>query len=456
MNTYWTLELAPVELIKLFLRVGRVRPFGNAIKDGWAIPPKGMCTLMWESDPSLEFHAPRVISTDHETLFNILPKLMAIPGSLSPVTSFCRLWLVDDTDAFMCSKRLQMNTSKYAGFVGLIIGELFVKNGSAMDLKKLGLATSSRAYAHACARLALRGASTDEIDSLQDAWVLATQLTHNSVDHSLINTVNGLCKFIAVRTTASDETDGSTLSLANSINEFIQLSTSASQLSLGSISVQELPALVKALTREDRLSYVEKMVQAILSHASLENTLARSLICGFLVSLIDPGTLDFFDLAYEMDNRQGDIACAYAMCAGLLGGSSFLWKSDGYGVSLVSNSFRLTTQGFSTTPDLSLSELHILKDRIHETGFDFRTKNPSTVEVELLPDITGSFGNGAKRDANRQTQDQLRAKSSDEIDKAIAVASDLATSLQNVLLSLRQTKPSSSAAQPKRRQKKLV
>lgn len=437
----WSIELDASELLRAFLRAGTLSDRA-VLKHGtdWADLSPGKCAFAWIQHPDKFRQNPNVLIAEPAALRKVLPQLMAIPGSLSPVTAFCRIWDNDSAKLFASRTRTNVSNQVYAGFIGLIIAELFVRHGLDIDLRRVGMGVVSRLYSWSSARLALIGGGRDESERLLKAWLEAVAMTRNEVDVTLLTTVTHLSVFLQNLLNKS-AFDGTPLALADIVAGW----SSESADMFGSVEFNEKTHLlvreVKSMSREARLSAIEKAIKDVRAHRphdKPEGRFGTDLLCGFLLSLIDPGSIDFIETAFQLDGGRGHVGCAYAMCAGLLGGDKFLWKHDGFGLSIISNGRTETDSFFGSSPDLSLEELRILSGRITETGFDFRTRIPTVVEVELIPDVTGCFQNGARRETPTVRVDQSIISRLERIDM---LASDLTMAIGEIREGLQLPRP---------------
>jgi hypothetical protein len=266
----------------------------------------------------------------------------------------------------------------------------------------------------------LLGGGIEESERLLRAWLDTVTMTHNEVDVAFLTTITGLNAF-AQKVLLLSSFDGTPAALGAMIDGETSPRTDLFELSNSKGGLSSLAYEVKPMTRENRLTVIEKIIADIRGSRSREipDRFNADLISGYLLSLIDPGSIDYIDVALSLDGSRGYVAAAYSMCAGLMGGDKFLWKYDGFGLTVVSSDRWKTDSVLGSSPDLSLDELRVLKNRVSATGFDFRTRNPALVEVELVPDVTGCFQNGARRESSPPRIDNLAAIRLDRIDKLV-------------------------------------
>lgn len=425
MNAWW-LDIDASDLLRAFVRAGAL---GNSNElrhdDNWADLAPSRCAFVWGERPDEFRTKPSLLVADAAVLRKVLPQLMAIPGSLSPVTGFCRIWNTESAKLTAMRKRPRASTFVVGGLVGLLVAELYIRNGREVDLRRVGMGQVSRLFSCAIARLTLLGGGMDESERLLRAWLDTVTMTYNEVDVAFLTTITGLNAF-AQKILLLRSFDGTPAALGAMIDGETNPRTDLFELSKSKGGLSSLAYEVKPMTRENRLTVIEKIIADIRGPRSQEipDRFNADLVCGYLLSLIDPGSVDYIDVALSLDGGRGYVAAAYSMCAGLMGGDKFLWKYDGFGLTVVSSDRWKTDSVLGSSPDLSLDELRVLKSRVSATGFDFRTRNPALVEVELVPDVTGCFQNGARRESSPPRIDHLAAIRLDRIDKLVTELKD--------------------------------
>jgi hypothetical protein len=458
MKPFWTAELAPEDLLRAFLRsTGRFESVIPEQTSTWRKPSNGKCFVIWDRDPKKGFGSPAVIVADPSILSLMVPRILAVPGGPSPLTSFCRLWETGNAEVFFRRHPFPIEGPLLSGLVGLCIGEVFSRNGAELDLRRLGQAAVSRTLAHSCSKLIVAGTDSERLDSLYECWLKAAVLTRNVINDSLLSTVAYLSKFLVFIGEDKGAHATPALLLASQIEEWLFKTTIWYRSSPLASDINQFVSAFKSMPRELRFSLAERTLVSVRNSVSTDKV-SSALLSGFILALIDPGSLDFFDIAMASDDGMGSVACAYTMCAGLLGGAQFLWKGDGFGIALVSKSLQPQDQFLQASPDISLKELTFLQEKITESGFEFRTKAPTVVEVELLPDITGVFPNGARRDASAvktatpQTSLFFGVDASDQLGKAADLATDLANRLHELRLETLAAVPAKKRRMTKSRQ----
>lgn len=402
MKQVWFIDFGPQELVRFFLRANAapINKKSVAFSDKpWSDLASGKCAVFWAKNENFALSAPMILVADKKSLDVILPKLMAIPGKLSPVTAFCRVWDKSSATQFTERMRPKLDEVALCGFVGLMIAEILTRHGSELDLRRFGIGMVARLFSHSCAQLLFAGGRESELNRLGLDWLEAAYLTRNEVDKSLVSTLTFLNNFLLSEILDKPSFDGSANRLGDAIDNWGEQQTDLFSNRFIGMQFKTVANDVRSMPRELRFAHIEKLIMDLRRYSGAENQFIIDLQCGYLLSLIDPTSLAFLDMAFNVDDRRGYVACAYAMCTGLLGGSSFLWLGEGFGINVLSSTLYGKDDLLNSHPDVSLDELRLLRNKIGEGGFEFRTEYPSVVQVELQPDVTGSFSNGARRES---------------------------------------------------------
>lgn len=456
MKALWSIESEPQDVLAYFLRNadGRfLEKKARPIRKRPSAPiPKNKCMLIWDKDPdTLLQSVPTALIASPALLAQLLPRLLATPGALSPISAACRIWESDSASIFFERRPSRVTLPICSGLTGIIIAELLTRYGSDFSLSRTGLGVVARTFSYTCAQLVFAGGDEEESDVLLSKWLEAATLTSNSIDPHLPSNISYLSNFIRKQILNSSVSNQfSAIQLADCIVNWLGNSRDLFEPNNLGANIREVAINIKTLTREARLSTVERSIEYIVQTENDKNLV--SLICGYFISLIDPGSTDFYDLALNIDKKDGHVAAAYGMCTGLLGGLDFLWKGSGFGVSIFNDLNQREDDSYRVFPDISMSELRVLRHQITATGFEFRTKHPSLIEVELLPDIVGSFSNGEKKAAMIEQQPMINTDI-DEVLLNVERADRLASELQSSLNAIRDELTHNSSKYPKRKRR---
>lgn len=363
--------------------------------------------VMWPISRALPSNLPSIVLGSDNTLASFLPKMLAFAGALTPITSFMKAWLLEDVRELDIFKQMPLNEQAAFGFVGLIIGELIATAGPDADLRLMGMDGVRRTLSFVCAQAAMRGWRRTSLSTIVERWFEASVLTANSAKVRARGPVAEMCEFVATLADVRGHEPLSPLSLARHVHDWIELQADPSQRDFLQRSLPEIAsALGDISSREQRYD----VIMDALNHSSTESS--KPLAQGFLISLIEPGSLEFLELAQRAD-QNGAVATAYCMCAAILGGNSALSAFNGFGWAVLNQGFRLESE---IPTDISIAELRILHHERRKEPIPFRTRSPWLIDVELAPMITGSFGHAGKRRISPQQtdEDELRAMEREE------------------------------------------
>jgi hypothetical protein len=406
MKQIWSYEVASQDLLKLIFQPRKI-PFKKTLLNNLNIPEIGLgkCLLIVEVNPEMSDVSDLILISDQSTIESTLPKLISIPGSIAPVTAYCKVWEKNAATKYYNREKRNSNESTLAGLTGLLTAEIYLKYGLDIDLHRVGLSTANRMFSFSCAKMLFAGCSEMENFKLLEAWYEASYLTQNQLDIKLYSVISYLSNFIRFVSLDNDY-DNNSSSIGQAITDWGYGSGDLFDSLPFGINIHEISISLRSLTREEKLNRIENAIKSVRKNSSVDDNLLRDLITGYLISLIDPGSMDFIEMALNLDDKRGYIALTYSMFAGILAGEKFLLKNEGFGKNIFNVNLNQANQLDKSTPDISLEELRLLKNKIKENGFEFRTKTPSIVEVELIPNITGSFINGYRKESSNQNTEK--------------------------------------------------
>lgn len=344
--------------------------------------------VLWPTSRSLPSNLPSVVLGSEKTLASFLPKMLAFAGALTPITSFMKAWLLEDVRERDILKQMPLSEPAALGFVGLIIGELIATAGPDADLRLMGMDGVRRTLSFVCAQAAMRGWRNTSLSTVVERWFEASVLTANGTKIRARGPVAEMCEFVGSLADVRGPEPLSPSSLAHHVQDWIELQADPSQRDFLQRSLPEIAdALRDISSREQRYD----VVMEALNHPSREGS--KPFVQGFLISLIEPGSMEFLELAQRAD-QHGAVATAYCMCAAILGRNSALGAFNGFGWAVLNQGFRLDSE---MPMDISIAELRILHHERRKEPIPFRTRSPWLIDVELAPMISGSFGHAAKR-----------------------------------------------------------
>lgn len=440
MKELWSSRSKATEFLKAFAHPGsawkilKPRRITNSELD----LPTGELLLIWSHKEAQLL--PMAVVGDEQTLIGVMPKIMSFPGAIRPLSSVSKFWGIRATKLALQRIHRPPSPGIAAGLVGLIFSEIFIRRSSPTDFRKIGLGTVSRTFSFVCAQLVLAGSTIEEFPLLSELWSESSISMQNTVDRRLIEAILFYSKFANTLYDSGFGFDGSPAALRDAL-ESQQRSTQTSSIQTDFLDFSRFDVVdqLRGASREVRFAIVEKILKATQSRNNRDVDYSVDLYCGYLISLLDPGSLDFLEMALAADHGRGSVACAYALCAGLLGKENFLWKYDGFGLQIYTNLLSRFSDVASVQSDISIQELQILQKSFREDGINFRTRVPNSVEVEVLPGVVASFSNGFRREPLR-TNNSLQRDS--EVLSSLERAEKLTLELQETIYNVKKLSPS--------------
>ena len=408
MKKFRNVNVEAGELMRILSRPGELKSTSYPIKNSELGDPlsPNQIRIIWIDDHGLNNDAPSILVAYNDDISTLLPRMLALPSAVTPVTSVMKLWAIED---FGCGNPYEfkpLDTASALGFVGLIIGELTSLISSEADLRTMGMDSVRRTLSFVCAQAIIKGWKGKSLASLAERWLEASILTENEVNFPTVNNILNLSDFLWTLSDSLELNDASSEMLGHKIQAWLERQTDWGQRDL-------LKRSIPQITRELRaVSSREKRYDIIIDALRNSNDEARSpLEKGFLISLIEPGSFEFLDLARSMDPA-GLVVTAYCVFAVILGRESALKNFNGFGWTVLNQGLQLNAE---ITADISIAELRILLDRRRNAPLPFRTRSPWLIDVEIAPMIVGCFANVAKRKASSQrTQETSEAAEREE------------------------------------------
>ncbi|WP_133647497.1 hypothetical protein [Paraburkholderia flava] len=363
--------------------------------------------VLWATGSPQPVDLPSILLGSQTTLANFLPKMLALPGAATPVTSFMKTWRIDDVTDLDVFAEKPLSNLVALGFVGLIIGELITTAGPDADLRLMGMDGVRRTLSFVCAQAVMKGWRRKSLTTLVERWLEASVLTANEVNLPARGQIADLCEFVRSLSDLRELEYFAQAPLAHHVQSWVFRQADTNQRSFLAHSLSDIAHMLEEVTsREQRYD----IVMEALSHPSQE--LLNPLAQGFLISLIEPGSLEFLELAKSADTY-GTVAIAYCLCAAILGKDNALRAFNGFGWSVLNQGLQLNAD---MPMDISISELQILHNSRRSAPIPFRTRSPWLIDVELAPMITGSFGNVTKRRAaSQRTEEESVVAERDEL-----------------------------------------
>lgn len=381
--------------------------------------------IVWDASTS-GLVAPRAIIGRRQALDSLLPRLLSQPGAFEPVTSVIRTWDIADLRQMTPGTRA-LDSYYVAGFIGLLIGEIQIAGGGNVDIRRCGLDLCRRTLTFTLGSACALGASEEALPEMIHRWFEVSDLVGSDRNFEIGRLVGELFGFlIAVADHGSKLWDLAPEELGGFVGQWNRSVDSRHQADLLTTDIRDASSDLMRLSREDRYGTIMQMLEAGKSGGRRLSPLER----GYLVSLIDPGSFDFFDLAAMHDDEIGSTVLAYALCAGILGGKSTIARFNGFGAHVLQKGLAVADH---LNVDISLHELRIARRLAADKSMDFRTRNSSALDVEIFPRVVASFVYGSvKRTSSAPKQPSMSEADVAHVDEALR-ALDFAVTVLNDL-----------------------
>ncbi|UUC18834.1 hypothetical protein NOV18_26930 [Pseudomonas asiatica] len=435
------------ELLRILSRPveAKARSYSLTSSESGDYLPASHFRVLWEDDKWLEPDAPSIVIGNSYDVNNILPRLLALPSAVMPVTSIVKFWNVEDFKSNNPFDIKPLERTVALGFVGLIIGELTSLISSVDELRTMGMDSVRRTLSFVCAQSIIRGWKGQSLARLADRWLEASVLTDNEVNPSAIANIVSVSDFLC---TLSDSVHFESISsevLGQRIQLWLEAQKDLDQRDLLKRSIPQITRELRSVSsREKRYDIVMDALQS--SAGGVYSTLEQ----GFLISLIEPGSFEFLNLAKSMDPA-GLVMTAYSVFVVMLGKESALRNFNGFGGVVLRQAFQQNTD---VNSDISVEELNILLNKRRSAPLPFRTRSPWLIEVEIAPMVVGCFANVARRKASSQRT----LEASEAIERQEALRGKLITAMRALedvygIVEREQLRPDSTFGKPRGRRK---
>jgi hypothetical protein len=420
MKKYICYDIDASELVRSLGRMAELRAKASAIGSLGLGRHLSMneVRVIWIDSRGPNSDLPSILIGSEDALSNLLPRMLALPSAVVPITSFMNTWLIEDFRERKAFDVKPLGDAAALGFVGLIIGELITVAGSNVDLRLTGMDGVRRTLSYVCAQAVLRGGVDTSLVTIVERWLEASMLTANEVNSPILMQILRLSEFLQNLSELGDFDRSTPESLAFQIQDWIDRHDDLNSRDLLQRSLPQIARELRGISsREKRYDLVMEELQR-----SSPDQFSNPLKHGFLINLINPGSFEFLDLAKHA-SPDGSVAFAYCLCAVILGKESALRNFNGFGWTVLSHGLQSTSE---MPMDISIIELRILHDGRRGSPIPFRTRSPWLIDVELAPMVVGSFGNLAKRKGSSHRAQEA----SDAIEREETIRNNLMTAMR--------------------------
>lgn len=356
-------------------------------------------TLVWNKSPTKKFLLPFLIIVADDRIDDFLAWVSTYFRDIRPFTAFCRVI----TPSLIHIYRKNINDFSVAKInigsadIGLIIAEVMSYSKERFDLNRFPFYAHARTLSYLFSEsINVYGDSLIENDVIFEqtinGWILARKFANQT----------------ALGLTPQDISDVWSIILNASSNTACNYKTNLHHLLVQAIKSIQLTGripndlwmyfsiglikdnfVIEAMDgpREGRIKYVREAIMH-LSDGTDETRKLRSFLAGYLVSLIQPGSLDHYSILLPSLDKLSDSILWYGACSGLNPKTSVETYGNGLGFLIKRELERPSNILDRPNADIALSELSILLNNREANKPIIRTIVSGLLKVEILPMVS--------------------------------------------------------------------
>ena len=363
--------------------------------------------LVWGYDPGKYVYLPMIIIVADGHLRDFLAWASTYFPGYRPFTAYFRV--LDFKTVTSLKGRFERPSldGVDTGCVGLIIGEALTLSADLSSQGHLTVIACSSTISYCFARALAFGAKLNELDLISEKWVYARKITEQPARKLEINSVKDIWNALALLKSEANQDFGKPRVQIEIIEACSQLKRngviSAHTWDVLTKDVEELRIAQKEMTapREERVRFFQKLVYS-KSFQKLHDYNMQSFVCGYLASLIGPGSMSHIDLVAQQVAKWPTVLMWYGLCAGLHRKSELLSSFNVLGRRILRELLKVESVLTWPSADIAVSELEILLKGDGKLN-DFRTFSSNHVIVELFP-LIHTYISWPKRDIGRQQE----------------------------------------------------
>jgi hypothetical protein len=310
---------------------------------------------------------------------------------VQPFTAFCRVVDPKVADLLLRQRSRLPLARLVGGWVGVVLAETFVLRALARVNDRFTIRQAMGTFSYCASRRLALGFNGEVADLFQD-WESAKELVENRrVPYSQdIRDLWDIVGALSARQVSEDfgPDQESILQCCAEILEEGQARQGWSQLTRKLRLFDEVPTTMTG-TREERVILAERVLREV-AQASGQNKQIKSFACGYIVSLIAPGTLDHMGLLEHIIPVLPTALLWYGLCAGLNSRAGVQSYSNGIGRRLARELERGTLLTDAPTCDVAIAELRVVVGSSRSTP-DFLRNSGTSIEVEVAPCVSCWF-----------------------------------------------------------------
>lgn len=345
--------------------------------------------VIWRNDDDTSGF-PAVILVEHRKQRDFFAWVTSFVPWVQPFTAFCRV--VDPKVADLLLRQHRPPLAKLVGgWVGVVLAETFVLRALARVSDRFTIRQAMGTFSY-CASRRLALGLNGEIGELFQDWESAKELIENRrVPYSQdIRELWDIVGALSARHVTNDfgPEQEAIFQCCADILEDGQAEQGWFQLTRKLRVLDDVPMTMTG-TREERVILAERVLREV-AQASGQNKQIKSFACGYIVSLIAPGSLDHIGLLEQIIPVLPTAPLWYGLCAGLRNRNGVQSYSNGIGRRLARELERGVLLTDAPTGDIAMAELRVVVGSSRSTP-DFLRNSGTSIEVEVAPCVSCWF-----------------------------------------------------------------
>ncbi len=351
--------------------------------------------LIWDLDPKEKSALPSIIVVADEHLRDFLAWAMTYFPAYRPFTAYFRVLEFGTLAGLKNWFQTPCLNGLETACVGLMIGEALLLSSAPKKPLEIEPVACSTTISYVLARALALGANSKQLEFVCERWSEARQITQQPTRKLETGIVREIYLMLALlRSDGSDDQrldssvgvpKGVVEACSQLKNEGTISETTWGQLTSGVEELKGAPQKME-VTREERVRYFQRLLSDH-SFSKLSDDTAQAFVCGYLGSLIGPGSLSHLDLVVRCVSESPSVLLWYGLCAGFHRKNELLTVYNVLGRRLLRELLRHEPLLAVPTADIAFSELHVLLEG-NGKPLEFCTFRSNRVLVELLPCIS--------------------------------------------------------------------
>lgn len=390
--------------------------------------------LIWDSDPRIKKIPPSLIIVADNRLKDFLAWVVTYFSNFRPFTAYFRVFEFSTLESFIPWLEPPSLNGIESACIGLIIAESYILSSTAARPVLMTLSNCSSTLSYVLVRALSLGAHSNQINRIYDRWVLSRRITNQPERIMPSAEIKNICDVLYLlrqETIKQFEKD--------TFNKNVNILTACSEIyNAGRVSddtwriiTNNSDALGTAhqqmiATREERVLYFQKIMTEN-SVKLLESSDIHAFVCGYLASMIAPGSFSHIDLLGRIQPLLPAARLWYGLCAGLQKKNEVLTLYQCLGRLLLRELLRYEPLLSLPNCDMALDELTILMEGNGLSNFPPYLTSRTIVEIYpcISTDIRWPKGE------TKKNGDGL--PKSEDINQRVKLLSDLGNRLEQAI-----------------------